>query len=581
MSSHDSNKKRFSVIFIGAGLLAVLLGGGSLFLFGPTSHPLDPATTLLEAPAPVLRDIQPGRPQPLLEAEVPAAKREAYEMAMPLPTASPSPTQMAGPTANSQAALAAGGQTPPNDQPFDLMFFESEGVNPFVDTEDDHLSTFAMDVDTASYTVARRYITEGYLPPREAIRVEEFINYFDLDDAGPTEGEGAFAIHLEGAPSPFGPQNAYLLKITLQGKEIAVENRQDAALTFVIDVSGSMAQENRLELAKRALRLLVDELRPADTVGIVVYGSMAQVILEPTSVTERSAILAAIDRLQTNGSTNAEDGLRLGYDMATRAYRPGAINRVILLSDGVANVGRTGPGSILQVIHDQVAQGITLSTVGFGMGNYNDILMEQLADDGNGNYAYVDTLAEARRIFVENLTGTLQVIAKDAKIQVDFNPEIVRSYRLLGYENRAVADADFRNDRIDAGEVGAGHTVTALYELKFHDPTRLEETDPALTTYIRYQDIERGEVVELAKSFTQADFWLDINQASANFRLVAAVAEYAEILRGSYWAKDSRLADVQALVRPVEQSFADEDAITEFMALLERADQLMATQTTS
>lgn len=579
MPSHNSNKIRFIIIIIGISLLVILLGGSSLLIFSSNPRFTSSDIALLEAPAPNLGLTQLSRPQPRLETEASAEERDAYDLALPVPTASPSPAQLAGQTANNQAVLAAGGQAPPNDQPFDLMFFESEDANPFVDTEDDHLSTFAMDVDTASYTVVRRYITEGYLPPRAAIRVEEFINYFDLDDAGPAEGEGAFAIHLEGAPAPFGPQNAYLLKVTLKGKEIAVEDRQDAALTFVIDVSGSMAQENRLELVKRALRLLVDELRPADSVGIVVYGSTAQAILDPTSVTQRQTILAAIDRLQTNGSTNAEDGLRLGYDMAARAYRPGAINRVILLSDGVANVGRTGPDSILQVIRDQVAQSITLSTVGFGMGNYNDVLMEQLADDGNGNYAYVDTLAEARRIFVENLTGTLQVIAKDAKIQVDFNPEIVRSYRLLGYENRDVADADFRNDRVDAGEVGAGHTVTALYELKFHDPTRMDETDPALTTYIRYQDIERDEVIELAKGFSLADFRPNIDQTSANFRLIAAVAEYAEILRGSYWAKDSDLAGVQALVRPVEQSFAGDEAITEFMALLERADQLMATQT--
>jgi len=261
--------------------------------------------------------------------------------------------------------------------------------------------------------------------------------------------------------------------------------------------------------------------------------------------------------------------------MATRAYRPGAINRVILLSDGVANVGNTGPEAILNVIRDQVAQGVTLSTVGVGMGNYNDVLMERLADDGNGNYAYVDSLEEARRIFVENLTGTLQVIAKDAKIQVDFNPQVVRSYRLLGYENRAVADEDFRNDRVDAGEVGAGHSVTALYEIKFHDGVDVEQADEtALMVQIRYQDVDSGEVVEVAQPFAYSNFSTNFSQTSPEFRFIAAVAEYAEILRESYWAQDSSLKDVELVALSAEPAFANNSDVSEFMLLLNRAIQL-------
>ena len=468
------------------------------------------------------------------------------------------------------ASPAAGGSAVPNDAPYDLMFFESEGVNPFVDTEDDHLSTFAMDVDTASYTVARRYLTDGHLPPEDAIRVEEFINYFDFNYPGPTQPDEAFAIHMEGAPAPFGPEKGYLLKIDLQGKEIAAEERKDAVLTFVVDVSGSMNQENRLGLVKQSLRMLVDELRPRDAVGIVVYGSRARVILKPTSAENKALILQAIDYLEPDGSTNAEEGLRLGYEMAAQGFRPGAINRVILLSDGVANVGKTGPESILSVIRDQVAQGVTLSTVGVGMGNYNDILMEQLANDGNGNYAYVDTLDEAHRIFVENLTGTLQVIAKDAKIQIDFNREVVRSYRLLGYENRAVADQDFRNDRVDAGEVGAGHSVTALYELKFHDEDAAL-ADLALITYIRYQDVDSGQIVEVAKPFMRGNFRSDLAETSAEYRFTAAVAEYAEILRGSYWAQESSFGDVQSLTLSAVQDLGYDNDVIEFMGLLNDA----------
>ena len=468
-----------------------------------------------------------------------------------------------------------GGETLPNDEPYDSMFFEHYGVNPFIDTEDDHLSTFAMDVDTASYTIARRYVSEGHLPPKDAIRVEEFVNYFDQEYPGPEEGEGAFAVHLEGAPSPFGGGRYYLLRVGVQGQRIHDEDRKDAVLTFVIDVSGSMDRENRLGLVKDALRLLVEELRPTDKVGIVVYGSTARTVLKPTSVAHESRILAAIDALQSGGSTYAEAGLRRGYEMAYRAFEEGAINRVILCSDGVANVGRTGAESILDEIADYAARGITLSAVGFGLGNYNDVLMEKLADQGDGNYAYVDTLAEAKRVFVENLTGTLQVIARDAKIQVDFSPEVVSRYRLLGYENRAVADEDFRNDAVDAGEVGAGHSVTALYEIKFLKGTDgAEAMGRALTVHVRYEDPDTGDVQEVAREFWRDDFRASFEQASARFQLAAAVAEYAEILRESYWAQDNSLESVLSLVQRTGAALADDPDVAEFVWLVSRASQL-------
>ena len=331
---------------------------------------------------------------------------------------------------------------PPNAAAYPDMYFKSSGVNPFLDTEDEHLSTFAMDVDTASYSITRRYLTEGHLPPSEAVRVEEFVNAFKCDYADPAEG--AFAIHLEGAPSIFADsKRTHLLRIGLKGRVIPDENRKDATLTFVVDVSGSMERENRLGLVKKALTLLIDKLRPTDKVGIVVYGSQGRLVLPHTGVNRRAEILAAIDSLYPDGSTNAEEGLRIGYDLAWRNAEVDHINRVILCSDGVANVGQTGPEEILKEIRAHVKRGVTLSTVGFGMGNYNDILMEKLANAGNGNYAYVDTLSEARRIFVEDLTGTLQVIAKDAKIQVDFNPEVVSRFRLLGYENRFLENHQF------------------------------------------------------------------------------------------------------------------------------------------
>ena len=252
-----------------------------------------------------------------------------------------------------------------------------------------------------------------------------------------------------------------LLRVGIQGKVIGPEERKDASLVLVIDVSGSMREGNRLELVKDSVRILLDELGPGDEIGIVTYSSRAQNLLEPTSVENKDAILGALRGLTPQRSTNVEEGLQFGYHMARQMNRPGWITRVILLSDGVANVGNVEAESILDRVRLYLEEGITISTVDVGMGNFNDVLLERLANDGNGNYAYIDTLAEARRIFVDNIAGTLQVIARDAKVQVDFNDEVVRRYRLLGYENRDVTDQDFRNNSVDAGEVGAGHSVTA------------------------------------------------------------------------------------------------------------------------
>ena len=454
---------------------------------------------------------------------------------------------------------------PPNDEAYHDMYFKGAGTNPFIDTEDDHLSTFGMDVDTGSYSIARRYVTESYLPPAEAIRVEEFINAFDYHYDPPAED--AFAIHIDGAPSKFGEgKRLQLLRIGLRGRVIPSEHRKDANLTFVIDVSGSMEKENRLELVKKALTLLVDQLRPTDKVGIVVYGSRGRLVLPHTDLTQRSEILAAINSLKPSGSTNAEEGLRIGYDLAWRNASVNHINRVILCSDGVANVGKTGPDEILKVIRAYVKKEITLSTVGFGMGNYNDVLMEQLANTGDGNYAYVDTLSEAKRIFVENLTGTLQLIAKDAKIQVDFNPEVVSRFRLLGYENRRLNHEEFRDDTVDAGEVGSGHQVTALYEVKLHP----DATGKMATVSIRYADADNHQVHEVSRDISVSQLHESFDAAPATFRLAAAVAEFAEILRESYWAKDGSLDTVHQVVKDAFPEI-DSPQVIELMYLVNKA----------
>jgi Ca-activated chloride channel family protein len=484
-------------------------------------------------------------------------------------TAAPAPTMV---LADGGFGPSTGGTTEPNGQPYGDVFFKNYGVNPFIDTEDDHLSTFAVDVDTASYTVMRRYVGDGNLPPSEAVRVEEYINYFKQDYEPPAEGEGAFAIHLEGAPSPYGGERYYLARVGLKGYEVPAEERKDVVLTFVIDVSGSMGIESRLGLVKQALRLLVKELRPTDKVGIAVYGTNGRTLLEHTAVRDGQRILRAIDQLQPEGATNAEQGLTIGYAMAAKAFDGRAINRVILCSDGVANVGQTASDAILKQIRRHAEENIYLTTVGFGMGNYNDVLMEQLADDGNGFYAYVDTLDEAERIFVHDLTSTLQVIAKDAKIQVDFNPDVVKSYRLIGYENRDVADEDFRNDQVDAGEIGVGHSVTALYEIKFQ--AEAPEADPALTVYVRYEDPDSGEVTEVSRSMMQAEFAPAFEDASPRFQLDAVVAEYAEILHESYWAKGSSLAGVAEEARRVAKVLPRDPDVVEFAGLVERAASL-------
>jgi Ca-activated chloride channel family protein len=483
----------------------------------------------------------------------------------------PAATAVAAPDAG--PGPSTGGSTEPNDQPYGDMFFEDYGVNPFIDTEDDHLSTFAVDVDTGSYTVMRRYISDGYLPPDESVRVEEYVNYFEQGYEPPDDGEGAFAIHLDGAPSLYGGERYHLVRVGLKGYDVPAEERKDVVLTFVIDVSGSMDYENRLGLVKEALRLLVDQLRPTDKVGIAIYGSRGHMLLEHTPVGDgKRRILEAIDSLQPSGSTYAEEGLIIGYRMASEAFNPEATNRVILCSDGVANVGNTGPDSILEQIRERAGEGIYLTTVGFGMGNYNDVLMEQLANNGDGFYAYVDDIKEAERVFVHDLTSTLEVIARDAKIQVDFNPEVVSRYRLIGYENRNVADEDFRKDDVDAGEIGPGHSVTALYELKFHPEA--PESETAMTVYVRYEDPDSSQVTEINRSIAKADFAPTFKEASTRFQLAAIVAEYAEILRDSYWAQESSLEEVAREARRIAEYLPHDADVIEFAELTERAARL-------
>ena len=495
------------------------------------------------------------------------------------PSDAPLQLALSGPAAsqpNQVAALAADAPqlNPPNGAAYQDVFYKNHGTNPFIDTEDDNFSTFAMDVDTASYTVMRRYLRDGNLPPTDAIRAEEFVNAFDYNYTPPKDD--AFAVLMEGAPSKFGEgKRLQLLRVGIQGRVIPDTDRKDAILTFVVDVSGSMNMENRLGLVKRALTLLVDQLRPTDKVGIVVYGSDARVVLKHTGIDNREYIIDAINQLHSEGSTNAEAGLQMGYKLALKNSKSDCINRVILCSDGVANVGNTGPDAILKTIGNYVKEGVTLTTVGFGMGNYNDVLMEQLANKGNGSYAYVDTFKEAKRVFVENLTGTLQVIAKDAKIQVEFNPNTVSRFRLIGYENRALAHEDFRKDDVDAGEVGSGHSVTALYEIKLQE----DAVGKLATVFIRHENPDTQKVTEVNKTISTDQLKQSYEDASAEFQLAGAVVEFAEILRGSYWAKEGSLATVQETIEGVLQEIVSKtpqqkERKEELLKLVRKARQL-------
>ena len=502
--------------------------------------------------------------------------RPAATEAPAKPAATQAPARPAPPASVSQGPASAQSQPKSgaptqrsNHEPYD-MFFQDYGVNPSIDTEDDNLSTFALDVDTGSYTIMRNYLNEGNLPPADSVRVEEYVNYFDQDYPMPSEHQ-AFGINMDAGPSPFTETERYdMLGVGIQGYQVSEEDREDAALTFVIDVSGSMDMDNRLGLVKHSLELLVEQLHRSDTVGIVVYGSNARVVLDPTPGSRKGQILDAIHQLNTEGATNAEAGIRLGYRLAMQAYKPGAINRVILCSDGVANVGNTEANVILSEVKGYVDEGITMATFGFGMDNYNDTLMEQLADNGDGFYAYIDDVDEARRLFVDELTSTLQTIAMNAKVQIDFNPEVVKRYRLVGFENRAIADEDFRDNSVDAGEIGAGHTVTALYEIKLYP----DAYGRVATVNMRWEDPNTRAVTEISKDFDVHEIVSDFRETSPYFQRAVVVAEYAEILKESYWAEDSSLSAVyREAVRLNEYLYHDE-AMGEFVDLVRQAKRL-------
>ena len=448
--------------------------------------------------------------------------------------------------------------------------FEDYGYRDFVAAADDPLSTFALDVDTGSYSVMRRWLDEGRLPPRESVRPEEYVNAFDYEYDAPRSG---LQVSVDGGPSPFD-EARHLVRIGVQGEIVDDADRGVAALTFVVDTSGSMDRDDRLGLVKESLSILVDELEDDDTVAIVTYDSESGVVLEPTSAGDRDVILDAIDRLRPGGSTNLEDGLRVGYRLASETFRRDGINRVVLASDGVANVGVTDPDELARMIREDADRGIHLVTVGFGMGNFNDVTMEQLADQGDGFYAYVDTEDEAERLFEEELTSTLLTIAEDAKVQVEFDDEVVEAYRLIGFENRGVLDRDFREDDVDAGELGAGHQVTAIYEVELRRGVTIDDRGDIGEVFLRWEDPESGEVIEIDEDIDLRDVedaWAD---TEPDFRLATVVAVFAELMRDNPHAD---LVAVDDLVHEVDRIAGelDDRDVDDFAHLVERAADLM------
>jgi Ca-activated chloride channel family protein len=451
--------------------------------------------------------------------------------------------------------------------PYDGVTYEDPGTNPITDTDEDRESTFAMDVDTASYGIAQRYASDGYAPEPDSVRVEEWVNAFDQDYAAPEEG--TFAVHVDGGPTPFLDEGELLLRIGIKARESSERARPDAALTFVIDSSGSMGREDRLELVKDSLRKLVLELGPGDSIAVVTFGDDARVVLPPTRATDEDTILDAINGLRPGGSTNLEAGLRMGYELAreTRIDDGEGINRVILASDGVANVGLTDADGILRQIADDAAAGIELVSIGVGMGNYNDALLEQLANRGDGFYAYVNGLDEARRLFVEDLTGTLQAVALDAKVQVTFDPDVVATYRLLGYENRAIADDEFRDPGVDAGAIGAGHSVTALYVIRLRDD--IGNRDDLGRVRLRWTEPGDREESRLSRDITADDLERSFRETEGTLKLDAIVAAAADVLRESPYAEGFDLRDVLDVADEAAVDLPRTDQVHDFLGFLD------------
>ncbi|WP_415908635.1 YfbK domain-containing protein [Oleiharenicola sp. Vm1] len=501
-------------------------------------------------------------------------------------------------TANPSASLSA--VNLPQTEPANTEGYAQASENPFLTVAQNPLSTFSVDVDTASYANVRRFLRNKHLPPPAAVRIEELVNYFPYRYAPPSGG-APFAAHMEVASAPWAPEHR-LVRIGLKGREVSDAARPRANLVFLLDVSGSMNEPNKLPLVQQSLRLLVDKLRADDRVAIVVYAGASGLALPSTPGREKAKILSAIDALRAEGSTNGAAGIQLAYDIAKANFVSGGVNRVVLATDGDFNVGVSSEGELSRLIQEKAKSGVFLSVLGFGMGNYKDSTLEKLADQGNGNYAYIDSLAEAKKTLVEQAGGTLVTIAKDVKLQVEFNPAVAQAYRLIGYENRMLRKEDFNNDKIDAGEIGAGHTVTALYEVipvgvplpeaSSVDALKYQKTaatggqsteagarkavvgasDELLTLKVRYKE-PTGDVSSKLE-FPLRDTGKAFADASADFKFAAAVASFGMALKNSPFRGEVKLPEIAQWAR--EGTTDDAGGYrAEFVELVNEASTLM------
>ena len=436
----------------------------------------------------------------------------------------------------------------------DTMYLPEAGTENYADFDDNGIqrvienavSTFSIDVDTGAYSNVRRMLNQGYLPPVDAVRAEELINYFSYDYPS-SDSSVPFSFMTEVSANPWN-SGKHLLHIGIKANEPESGEELHSNLVFLVDVSGSMASPDKLDLLKNSLKMLSRQLSAEDSVSLVVYAGASGVVLEPTAGNATREISTALDRLQAGGSTNGAAGIQLAYAMAEQAFIEEGINRVILATDGDFNVGMSSVEALQELIKEKRESGISLTTLGFGTGNYNDHMMEQLADTGNGNYAYIDNINEARKVLVDEMSSTLQTVAKDVKIQIEFNPSVVAEYRLVGYENRELAREDFNNDQVDAGEIGAGHTVTAIYEialigseslsidpLRYNQASALDSSNVDEMAFIklRYKEPDSDESILLERALLASEVSDDITNTSDNYRFSAAVAGLAQLLRGS------------------------------------------------
>ncbi|MBC3346684.1 VWA domain-containing protein [Pseudomonas sp. SWRI196] len=513
--------------------------------------------------------------EPPSASPAPVQQSEVAYVHEPLVKRMAAPASMPSPRVRSDA-IAGDYRAEPREQ------YEKLPDNPIHSVAQTPVSTFSVDVDTGSYANVRRLLNQGSLPPEGAVRLEEMVNYFPYDYALPTDGS-PFGVTTEVAPSPWNPHTR-LLRIGIKASDRAVADLAPANLVFLVDVSGSMDRREGLPLVKSTLKLLVDQLREQDRVSLVVYAGESRVVLKPTSGRDKVKIRNAIDQLDAGGSTAGASGIELAYQMAQESFIDKGINRILLATDGDFNVGISDFDSLKQMAVDRRKSGVSLTTLGFGVDNYNEHLMEQLADAGDGNYAYIDNLLEARKVLVDQLSSTLAVVARDVKLQVEFNPAQVSEYRLLGYENRALKREDFNNDKVDAGEIGAGHTVTALYEivpkgeqgwlepLRYASPPKLDgKTGELAMLRVRYKPVEGGSsrLIEHPIGSTQKN-----DKASDDLRFSAAVAAFAQQLK-----EDGRYTGTMSLKDTVQlaRSARGDDPFglrAEFVQLVELAQSL-------